>query len=311
MKELLAVLDEAYELFSSGKARQGIEELFLFLRDSWGETPDEARPSLVKQCQGHPLAQLTCQDPFTCRGLKKPSGYAGDAVLMDMLYYPDRRGSYDGVSPLGVEILRCVLSFPAAVAVRQRRKYAAELIDRAAERKNEPAVLAVAAGHLREAELSEALLGRRIGRFLALDQDEHSLQEMTRSYGILGVQAVKSSIRPFLTGRGRQKYGTFDLIYSIGLYDYLDNLSALKVTERLFRSLNPGGHLMIANFLPGIFEVGYIETFMEWSLIYRTLKELRQVALTVPRDEIASQEVFADKMNTIGYLLLTKGEEQI
>jgi hypothetical protein len=199
---------------------------------------------------------------------------------------------------------------PGSCAVRQRRRYAAELIDLTAERKSRPSILAVAAGHLREAELSEALRGGRVGRFLALDQDRISLHEMQHCYGFLGVEVVKQSIRPFLTGRGRKRFGTFDLIYSIGLYDYLDNLSALKVTERLFRSLNSGGELMIANFMPGAYEVGYMEVFMEWTLVYRNLEQLRQVALTVPRDEISSQDVFADKTSTIGYLRLTKGQER-
>ncbi len=308
MKKIAPVLDEVHGLIASGAVRQGMEQLFPCLRGKWIESAPEDRQNLVRLCQAHPLFTLTCQEPFTSRGLKKPRGYAGDAVLMDMLYFPDCRGNHEEITALGAKMLQWVISSPAGRAVRQRRRYAAELIDRTAERKNRPSILAVAAGHLREAELSEALLCGRVARFLALDQDELSLQEMGHCYGVLGIESVKSSIRPFITGRSR--FGTFDLIYSIGLYDYLDNLTALKVTERLFRALNPGGQLMIANFLPGIYEVGYIEVFMEWSLIFRSLKEIRQIALTVPRDEIASQELFADKTNTIGYLVLTKEEEK-
>ena len=305
MEKLSEFLDHIEHQMKSGSVKQAMEELTLALRKTWLESSAELRQYLTTECRAHSLFQLTSQDPLTRRALQRPRGYAGDAVMMDMVYYPDARGQLEKSTPIGMQIHLCMTATnPASSAVRQRRKYAAELIDRTAARKDRPSIMAVAAGHLREAELSESLRAGRIDRFVALDQDELSLDEMDRCYALLGIEPVKSSIRPFLSGR--DNFGKFDLIYSIGLYDYLDNLSALKVTERLFRSLNRGGQLMIANFLPETVEVGFMELFMSWSLIYRSLDEIRQVALTVPREEIASQEIFADNANTIGYIVLTK-----
>ena len=305
METLSEFLDQIEHQMKSGSVSEAMEHLVLTLRKTWLESTAECRENLAAECRAHRLFQLTSQDPLTLRTLQKPRGYAGDAVMMDMIYYPDARCHVETSNSIGMQIYSCMsVTNTAFNAVRQRRKYAAELIDRTAARKDRPSIMVVAAGHLREAELSESLRAGRIDRFVALDQDECSLEEMDRCYGLLGIEPVRSSIRPFLSGR--DKFGKFDLIYSIGLYDYLDNLSALKVTERLFRSLNPGGQLMIANFLPDTVEVGYMEVFMGWSLIYRSLDELRQVALTVPRDEIASQEIFADNINTIGYCVLTK-----
>src|SRR2546421_12699356 len=41
------------------------------------------------ECRQHPLMQLLQQDPLTSRAFTKPRGYAGDAVMMDMMYAAD------------------------------------------------------------------------------------------------------------------------------------------------------------------------------------------------------------------------------
>jgi hypothetical protein len=38
------------------------------------------------ECRHHPLMQLLQHDPLTCRTFTRPRGYAGDAVMMDMIY---------------------------------------------------------------------------------------------------------------------------------------------------------------------------------------------------------------------------------
>src|ERR1700737_1086687 len=38
------------------------------------------------ECRQHPLMKLLQQDPLTSRAFTKPRGYAGDAVMMDMVY---------------------------------------------------------------------------------------------------------------------------------------------------------------------------------------------------------------------------------
>src|SRR5215472_7964608 len=40
----------------------------------------------TKECRQHPLMQLLQHDPLTYRAFSKPRGYAGDAVMMDMVY---------------------------------------------------------------------------------------------------------------------------------------------------------------------------------------------------------------------------------
>jgi extracellular factor (EF) 3-hydroxypalmitic acid methyl ester biosynthesis protein len=66
--------------------------------------------------------------------------------------------------------------------------------------------------------------------------------------------------------------------------------------------LNAGGTLLVANFLPGIRDRGYMESFMNWHLIYRTLDDIEALTLDVPRDLIARQTRFEDPTRNIGFV---------
>lgn len=39
----------------------------------------------AEECRQHSLTQFLLQDPLTSRAFTKPRGYAGDAVMMDMV----------------------------------------------------------------------------------------------------------------------------------------------------------------------------------------------------------------------------------
>jgi extracellular factor (EF) 3-hydroxypalmitic acid methyl ester biosynthesis protein len=88
--------------------------------------------------------------------------------------------------------------------------------------------------------------------------------------------------------------GTFDLIYSPGLYDYLDQVVARPLTKALFSMLKPGGTLLLANFLRETSTAASMELFMDWWLIYRTEAEMRDFATDIPSAEIAGSAHWSD-----------------
>lgn len=131
-----------------------------------------------------------------------------------------------------------------------RRSIIARTIDEVCEQRQRPGILSLACGHLREAEFSGAIQCGKFESFLALDQDQESLDVVDRDYGQYGVQSLNKSVRELL--RDRTFEGRFDLIYSAGLYDYVEKKVATKLTDRLFELLAPGGYLLLTNFLPSI-----------------------------------------------------------
>src|SRR5690606_4210187 len=107
----------------------------------------------------------------------------------------------------------------------------------AAERGGETEILTVASGHLREAERSASLRDGKIRRWVALDQDPLSVGLVARDLSDQGIEAIDGSVKGLLGGS--HNLGTFDFVYSAGLYDYLPRAVAVRLTRKCFQMLKP------------------------------------------------------------------------
>lgn len=74
----------------------------------------------------------------------------------------------------------------------------------------------------------------------------------------------------------------YDLIYSAGLFDYLDDNVAIRLINNLKKLLRPNGLIIAANFGEKYMNssAGLMEWATEWNLIYRTTDELVKLFLT-------------------------------
>jgi extracellular factor (EF) 3-hydroxypalmitic acid methyl ester biosynthesis protein len=225
--------------------------------------------------------------------------------MMDFIYGREEGWSVPrGTSPLGQQIFEYTTGSSASEGVRARRGFIADFIDRLVDEVSRPHILSVAAGHLREAGLAAAIRRRRTGRFVALDADRASLDEVDRCYGAYGVESIHASIRQLLSGK--LSLGQFDLVYSTGLFDYLHLPAAQRLAYAMFQMLRSGGKLLVANFLPGIQAVGYMESYMDWHLVYRTRREMLDVADDIPQAKIRDIRLFAEENENIIFLQVTR-----
>lgn len=259
------------------------------------------------QCLNHPIRHKIHEDPFASRCFQKPRGYAGDAVLIDYLYFRDFRGlnGTDRISPLGQRIFDFTAKeIPAGHAVRRRRDLMATIIDEICAKSPRAHILSVACGHLREAVLSTSVTRRGADRFVALDQDEQSVKLVEREVGKLGITPICDSIKALF--RSELASEKFDLIYSTGLYDYLDDRVASRLTQRMFEMLNPGGRLLIANFVPDIWCSAYMEALLDWKLIYRSAEQMLALCSGISMSETASCRTFVEENQNIVFLELMR-----
>jgi extracellular factor (EF) 3-hydroxypalmitic acid methyl ester biosynthesis protein len=223
-------------------------------------------------------------------------------VMMDYIYgLGDAARAGQEATPIGRAIFRHMGTRPSARAVRYRRQLLAELIDRTAARGGSR-VFALAAGHLREVEMSAAVRAGRLEHFVAMDQDQASLAVVDRDYRELGVLPMSGSVRQILGGKVNLAH--FDFVYAAGLFDYLAPSVATALTSRLFDMLRPGGTLLIPNFAAGAADTGYMEAFMDWHLIYRTHDDMQALAAALAG--VRSVDVFDDDDATITFLLVNK-----
>jgi hypothetical protein len=281
---LKSILDEAASGFALGRPASDVvgtlaSRLHVLRRDL-----DSATWSLLCPiARNHEVAVYLNQDPLTNWSVTKPRGYSGDASLLDIYYrHASMAGLLAGSTPLGREIHDVTLNVAACEGGRERRTILARTVDDTADRAgSEAEVLSVAAGHLREAELSRSLAEGRIGRWVALDQDPVSVDTMLRDRPSEAVQPVVGSVLGLL--RRSYDLGSFDLVYASGLFDYLQEKTAVKLVDRLLEHVKPGGEFLFANFSDEVVSDGYMETFMDWPLILRSADDMRRILAQASR----------------------------
>jgi extracellular factor (EF) 3-hydroxypalmitic acid methyl ester biosynthesis protein len=303
--DLEHALKPAMEAFERGEVQEavdGVTDILSGLRTNAGAEWKK----IIPQIRSSKLAEISHLCPFTHHAFSRPRGYPGDALLLDWIYRDFRLNRPPSEASLAAKLYRRTNSSAPSTAVRWRRQHLAHLIDDVAANNPNARILAVAAGHLREADLSVALQRGKVRKLVALDQDATSLAEIEHRYVAHGlpIDTVCAPIKDLITGR--YKVEDFDLIYSAGLYDYLDAPTAAALTARLFEGLIPGGKLVVTNFLQGTPDLGWMEALMDWFLIYRTHEEVKSFASRIPEGKIARMHGYKCPTGCVGYLSLKK-----
>lgn len=210
-------------------------------------------------------------DPFSRHAQERPRGYPGDAPLLDWIYEAETHGAAPAEGTLSAAVFAHTIQSPACAAVRWRK----ELLSKALARLPEGGrALSLACGHLREVGAFVSA-GQVAPEVVGLDQDPLSLAEAQTSLGEQRVRPLRAGVRELLRGELPEDLSDLDLAYSAGLYDYLDQDLATRVSNRLVERVRVGGTVLVANFLPDVPDVGFMEVVMDWHLIYRTEQELR------------------------------------
>jgi len=268
-------LNEAVQCIQIGFYREAVQIACintnrLFVQNSLNE---QEQNQLRKAILTHPIKDYFHQDPFTNHSYQKPRGYSGDATLLDYIYRI--KGAGAETSFIGKGIFAATIESSPCVSVRWRAQHLAEKIELIANKKNQAIdVLSIASGHLREVTHIKNF-EEKIAQFDALDQDEASNTVVRSDYQHCNIKVIDESIRYILENKLAKDH--YDFIYSAGLLDYLKDKIAKSMIAKIYQSLKSGGKLLVANFTPGMLEQGYMETFMDWHLIYRNETQMLEL----------------------------------
>ena len=244
---------------------------------------------------------LMCS-PFISRANLKPRGYAGDSVMMSMIYAND----YIGASTFGKIMHKHPIEHPAASAVRNRRGMIAKrllTLSQNVQSTDKPIkVLSVACGPA--FEVDDIFISPEDSKryhYVLLDQDRRALTEAAgnivkkeKALNIrLNVEYIRESVRTMLVAPNlEERLGRFNFIYSMGLLDYLTPPVAKAVVNKLFSLLVPGGELIVGNFFVSNPSKFYMEYWLDWVLYHRTEEEFKQ--LLDPKTVAQAEIVFED-----------------
>ena len=225
---------------------------------------------------------------FAARATLKPRGYAGDSEQMRMIYLNDHQGD----STFAKLLHKHAVEHTASRSVRNRIGIISQMINifRNTSRWQESDkidVLSVGSGsafELKNIFNSPKTCDRY--KFILFDQDPIALGEavdlvnqIERKIGAKpDIKSIRGSVRTMLFSRKlSERWGKFDFIYSLGLFDYLNLRVAEAVINRLYQLLKPGGELVIGNFNVRNPSRYYMEYWGDWVLLRRTEEEFRNL----------------------------------
>jgi hypothetical protein len=256
------------------------------------------------------------QSPWMHRAFHKPLGYAGDYEVMNYVY-----GNYFSGSSLFAKAVS--LSFgstPAAAAVRTRKDFVkqrlSDLLDSSVG--DRPIrILSIAAGPAQEVFelLNEREHIQQKVEIVLFDQDKRAL---TFSYGRLkrivsakghervSILHLHDSIKRLLRGSSVfAGHGQFDLVYSCGLFDYLQLLTAVSLYRSLYSLVSPQGTLYVGNMVPQNPSRWFMELHLDWFLVYRERSEMLELARMAAPD--AQIEIAEEATRINPFVTLTRG----
>lgn len=208
-------------------------------------------PAVIKEVQEafrRETALWFNQSWIAHRARTKPNGFAGDYEMLIKLY--------EEATPalgLGGYLDLCILDLQLARAVRARlQAIRAFLISEIKCREGDVRVLDIACGPCREfVDWPQRLDDGKV-EILAMDNDPKALEYIETQVAPLldgKTQLIATRYNALRTRSAEatnRKFGKFDIIYSVGLCDYLSDDHLIGILEGLRNSLREGGVLFIA-----------------------------------------------------------------
>lgn len=252
------------------------------------EVPNGYENPIAKEWSRRHVHEFIMLSPCCHRALHKPFGYPGDYEVMNFIY----EGNFEGADLFARTVQLAFAYVRSSKAVRSRKDLVKQeihaLLRERAGSARPVRVLSIAAGPAQElsellSELAEMPVPLEVVLF---EQDKNALAHAWRRLSALAearfsrrvrLTFLHESIKRLLRdGDLFTQFGRFDLVYSCGLYDYLQQRTAIGLTRHLAAATAEGGRLLVANMIDNPSR-WLLEFHLDWPLIYRTHEELLDI----------------------------------
>jgi hypothetical protein len=266
-------MDATYE-----ELRESISVMLKACRNLEDSMPDE--PETVKEIQKRfraAIAEWFDQSWFMLRAKVKPRGYAGDYLTLSGIY--DRLPKCTGLGGyLDLYFLQTELGRAVPARLDACRNF---LIEELSHRHGDVSVVNIACGPFREYanKLPHPVDCRP--KFTCIDTDKEALgfvesiiqpvsvnypQIECISYNAMRISSVKANL---------EKFGWPDIIYSIGLYDYIPDEYLIPMLQGMSESVNDNGIVYAAFKDCERYDKTEYHWLVDWYFYQRTEAECR------------------------------------
>jgi|GEM_PF-5560840 len=231
----------------------------------------------------------------------KPLGYAGDFRMLDFIY---REGKNAHLGLYEQLLDEYTANIALGYSVRDRTDYIKKTLNLVSS--SDYKVLSLASGAAQEIyELAKENPSKKLELSLFDSENQalfYSENRIKLLNSALHIKTVHASIMDII--KMKTELEQYDLIYSLGLFDYLQDGLFIKLTRALYSYLKPKGKLIIGNMAPDKHSRAYMALIGEWYLAYRSVGELQELAQKSLPD--SSFEIEQDKTGSQLYLTFTK-----
>lgn len=283
-----------------------------------GVMADKKRLEAVKEYTELVLTPEFNHGPVWWRSYFKPAGYPGDFEIMNYVYDWQREGGdvyAQLMHRIGLDVAECI-----GTRMHVVRKVIGDVIRARADVGSTEAppvrILSLGCGSAREVQLhlQDREAPNAPVQFTLIDQEQNALAyAYDRAYPLTvsmkpqaKVQALNVSFTDVLRkGSWLDEAGPQDLIYTVGLVDYLIDRRARALASRLYERVAPGGLLIIGNMneteLSNLWPMEFIT---DWHLFYRTEADMMAWTEAMPNGRAWTE---TDPTGRVRLLLVRKG----
>ena len=251
------------------------------------------------------------------RAKDKPLGYAGDFEMMNQIY----RNGYEGKTLVGKILHNYVANEKSSESVSFRKPYFLSYYEKSLEeaKGNDINILSLASGPCVEFQNAiekydqETLSKINLTLF---DLDQVSLEHaQTKIYEksieqqkSINIEFINASVKLFIESSNQKNTEYYDLVYSGGLFDYLDNATSTAIVTNLFNFIKPGGRVIIGNFTQKNSTKAFCHFVTNWHLIHKTEEEMRAWTKYLPKNSY-HLKIDYDDNGINAFLVLEKPRE--
>ncbi len=272
--------------------------------------------SKIKEIFRQTIGCWIYQSELTSHALKKPRGYPGDYKMIELVYDNKLISK-----KIGQCMDRIFLDNAFAVAIRNRKKWMGNILKEQIKKVkiNETLkVMNAACGSSREIkELFEKKMpcqGKVIFSLIdhdqeALDYTRTSLMKVKPKWAELDL--IEENILRLRPGNAKyvNKFSGYNLIYSIGLADYLPDKILLIFYEFCKKVLADNGFLVIAHKDKDRYEPILHSWYVDWNFIPRNNPEFRELTRKVFGDDYRIETIW-EPSEIIFFLKISKKQRE-
>jgi SAM-dependent methyltransferase len=235
-----------------------------------------------------------------------PQGSQGDYKTLEILY--KNTPLSEGV---GYYLDRIMLSVPLAEAVRDRIKKLELMLKEELVKRRGLSILNIACGACRELVGIVPEIKDSGAKVVCIDNDNDALDYAQSRLADAGLREniefyKYNALRLFDYEMSMEDFGAQDIIYSVGLFDYLPSDFLVKMFGTLYRMLNPGGRFIPAFKDAGRYRPQYYHWFADWDgFLQRTERDFKKILSEAGIPSSAITEV-RDKTGIIVFYVATK-----